>query len=286
MQADRPTHSEASSAEEVDPAGLEVAQALQELRERIGSPSLGVIGQRSGIPKTTLYDLLAGNRSSRPRWGAVRDILLALVSLGNQVGIPLNEESEMKRLYALWNKAMQGVDLRDKENVADSVLISELNELYIRAGRPSLRVVSDLSKLPRSTLHEILSGRRLAIPKWDVIKSIVVALKSEEPSEGAVRDLETDLTRFYSLWQREQVVAHRKDARVVTAEPALLAPNVILGERATKALADIKRLNGLSDIEAINRAVLIAQFIDKSLADGFEIFMQKPGEESQRIVIP
>jgi lambda repressor-like predicted transcriptional regulator len=211
---------------------------------------------------------------------------VALVGLGNETGLPVDEESEVARLYALWTNAAHSVDLLNKDNFANSDLFSELHELYIRAGWPSLRELSNLSRLSKSTLHEILSGRRATTPKWDAIRLIVEALKSVEPHEGTVRDLDTDLARFYSLWQREQVVAHPKGAQIITAQPAGLVLDTSLGERAVRALADIKRLNGLSDVEAMNRAVLIAQFIDKSLADGFELFMQKPGEESQRIVIP
>ncbi|MEV6987288.1 hypothetical protein AB0M95_39355 [Sphaerisporangium sp. NPDC051017] len=141
--------------------------------------------------------------------------------------------------------------------------------------------------VPKSTIHDVLSGGRAYLPKWETVERLVTSLVTIGQFAGPERSPAEELARIREMWMES------RDASIVTTERPSSARevqhqrlNVVIGERAAHALETLKRQNGLSDTEAINRALLISLFIEESVAEGFEIVMRKPGQESQRVIIP
>ncbi|WP_117210733.1 ATP-binding protein [Allorhizocola rhizosphaerae] len=69
-----------------------------------------------------------------------------------------------------------GLDRPDPSAVNDAgALLQALRELRIAAGNPSLAVLSRRTGIPRTTLHDALSLKRITLPAWELVQKITRA---------------------------------------------------------------------------------------------------------------
>jgi hypothetical protein len=124
-----------------------------------------------------------------------------------------------------------GLDRPDPSAVKDTeTLLRALRDLRIAAGNPSLAVLSRRTGIPRTTLHDALSLKRLTLPAWELVQRITRACECAQD----------EVARWGEAWRR---AASRPDsARAVdhAAIPRQLpaAPRLFTGRDSTLAELD------------------------------------------------
>jgi hypothetical protein len=85
---------------------------------------------------------------------------------------------------------------------AIELLINELKELKRRAGMPSLGELVTLSKkkISKSTLNDVLSGRRIKPPQWRFVSAYVVACQAAAQSTGIDPKRLGTLDEWFVFW--------------------------------------------------------------------------------------
>ena len=66
--------------------------------------------------------------------------------------------------------------------------LKELGELRMRAGNPSLGVLSRRTGIPRSTLFDALNPKRVTLPPWQTVSALVAALGASPPERERVAE--------------------------------------------------------------------------------------------------
>ncbi|MFI6396357.1 helix-turn-helix transcriptional regulator [Nonomuraea sp. NPDC050540] len=168
------------------------ALALRELRDRAGAkaPSIDQISVRAGIPRSTLYAALRGQRVP------TRDVLASLVQAwGGDEGEWMIRrsaaEAELEAVRLLTptqrpahqdtyvslrsNRVSTSVPSMEDNTLAEFAL--RLSELRAARGLPSYRDLSRQSGIPYSTVAASFSGK--VLPKWEAIGKIVKILQGD-----------------------------------------------------------------------------------------------------------
>jgi hypothetical protein len=92
------------------------------------------------------------------------------------------------------------MDLQHSE--AAKQFIDQLRLLRLRAGSPSLGRLAELSnpKIPKTTLHDHLAGRRVRLPPWEVVSVYVSACRRFAESTGLDVSSLGSLQEWYEIY--------------------------------------------------------------------------------------
>ncbi|MFE7429046.1 helix-turn-helix domain-containing protein [Streptomyces sp. NPDC057545] len=158
--------------EEAPPPLLELARELRDLRAD-AQLSYQVMSERVHVSPASFSRAASGRQV--PTW----EVLLAYLKA---CGVPADEFDAWHKRWRDAEVAAQltPVPLSVDALIAHLAMSGRLRELHAAAGRPSLRMVSERSGVPRSTVHRILSAstdtRRRTPPSPDLTLQVASTL--------------------------------------------------------------------------------------------------------------
>ncbi|MGW2181295.1 helix-turn-helix domain-containing protein [Streptomyces sp. NPDC001732] len=158
--------------EEAPPPLLELAQGLRDLRAA-AQLSYQVMSERVHLSPASFSRAASGRQV--PTWEALRAYLKACE-------VPADK---FDAWHERWRDAEAAAQLAPNPWLVDAEIAhlataGRLRELHAAAGRPSLRMISERSGVPRSTVHRILSAstdtRRRTPPSPDLTLQVASTL--------------------------------------------------------------------------------------------------------------
>lgn len=175
---------EAPLPNELPGPARELAQALRHLRDS-QRLSYRELSERAHSSPSSLSRALSGR--TLPTWRTVEAFLHAC-------DVPKADIAPWK---ARWDKAAEATELRAstpsprEAEVLNLMLSGRLKDLHIAAGRPTLRVISNRSGIPISTVHRVLSPRpKYGMPSADVALKVADCLLGFLRTNGPTRQFE------------------------------------------------------------------------------------------------
>ena len=97
-----------------------------------------------------------------------------------------------------------------------------LQRMYIKAGEPPLRTVAARNdRLSASNLSALFSGKRTALPNYEVMAAAVSALLHEAPATEKQRELE----RWRERWTEARYARKQAQKSAAQTVDQLLLPN-------------------------------------------------------------
>lgn len=124
--------------------------------------------------------------------------------------------------------------LPPNESQAHLALRKKLNDLYYKAGAPSIRLLAKETLLSKSTVSRIISEKGGSTPRWEVLRVIVEALNG-------------DTEEFRTLWTKARV-----SAREASPSAEIFAQNVFTSGGIDRGVADnvAKLVESLANVDS------------------------------------